>query len=203
MHEIHNKQAIQHYIQKYKITQYFLNLPEFELFHFKKEELINTRLNPNDYILFLVKGTILLSNIREDGSMYQISHIHPFTCLGDMEFPQKSQKQFLIQAQTDCEFLTISLSKYRHLLQKDYRFLFYLLGSIAAKMNQTSSVIAEHRSLEERLIHHIQTHNNTLQNIEKTANELCCSRRQLQRLLKKLCDNQTLIKLKKGTYQLR
>ena len=59
-------------------------------------------------------------------------------------------------------------------------------------------------SLEEKLLYYLQytCPHNTLTNVEQTAAHIHCSRRQLQRLLKKLTDGGTLIKIKKGCYRL-
>ncbi len=201
MLEIQDEQLIQTYIHQYNLEDHFLQIPSMKLFQFEKQEVLNTKLNPNQFFLIFVKGKLHLTNVRKDGSSYQILNITALTCLGDIELLQPVHKQYIITSDTQSHLLVIDLPQYRETLLKDYKFLQYVLHNVIQKLNMSSSIYADNDSLADRLLQHAQNNDGTITEIEKTANQLCCSRRHLQRIIQNLCQEGKLQKIQKGKYK--
>lgn len=89
-------------------------------------------------------------------------------------------------------------------LEKDCEFLMYLLrnASQIKVLSTRNQVVLPH--LEERLLYHLayECPHQTITGMESSAAKLHCSRRQLQRVVKKLEAQGILVKLKKGCYRL-
>lgn len=61
-----------------------------------------------------------------------------------------------------------------------------------------------YQSIEERFLYYLKYYcYGSLKSIEEATNYLHCSRRQLQRILKKLCDEGKMIKEGKGKYKIK
>ena len=124
--------------------------------------------------------------------------------LGDMEFVDDLNPMFFAEAKTKVKTLALSLKEYKENLNQDFQFLHTLLNSIAAKLKQSSTNQFVYQSVEERFLHYIHYYcKGSLKSIEEAINYLHCSRRQLQRILKKLCDEEKIIKEGKGRYKIK
>ena len=86
MKRIFDPALLDFYLQKYEIPSLF-NTPDlaFSLYQFEKGERLDI-LNPEEYLSFLVNGSIEISANRADGTSYPIGYLDSFTCIGDMEF---------------------------------------------------------------------------------------------------------------------
>lgn len=203
MKMINDSQRLKAYLAKYDILSHFSdsNLP-FSLYQFEKGETINNRLDPRHYITFVVSGTLKISNIREDGSVSDITAGSGFTCLGDVEFATGSKSPYLIEVMRRTTCIVLPLDSTRDKLEKDPIFLTYLLRSVSEKLNRVTAMAVEPKDLRERILHYIRTEcpDNRLAGVEKTAGVLHCSKRQLLRHLKALCDEGILIRTGKGEY---
>ena len=89
-------------------------------------------------------------------------------------------------------------------LLNDNRFLRYLLNSVTEKLMLYSSSQSNFSTLEESFLSYLSERcpDQTFSGVEKMAMQLHCSRRQLQRVLKKLLEEGRLVKLSKGSYRL-
>ena len=86
MKRIFDPTLLDFYLQKHEIPSLF-DTPDlaFSLYQFEKGERLDT-LNPEEYLSFLVDGSIEISANRADGTSYPIGYLDGFTCIGDMEF---------------------------------------------------------------------------------------------------------------------
>ena len=86
MKRIFDPVLLDFYLQKHEIPSLF-DTPDlaFSLYQFEKGERLDT-LNPEEYLSFLVDGSIEISANRADGTSYPIGYLDGFTCIGDMEF---------------------------------------------------------------------------------------------------------------------
>lgn len=127
------------YLQKYEILSLFdtPNL-KFSLYQFEKGERLDT-LNPEEYLSFLVSGSIKISANRADGTSYPIGYLEGFTCIGDMEFCGKRDDTHQIEARTTALCIVLPLGTAKELLLNDNRFLRYLLTSVTEKLMLYSS----------------------------------------------------------------
>jgi len=198
--------TLEYYLNTSHIKDYFTDtsLLPFRLVTFEKGTFINNEADPMDHIVFILNGTLRIYNLREDDSIYQISFGSGFMILGDLEFALPEAEQYLIEVTKKATAIVLPLKTCRKQLENDPVFLMHLLQSVALKTTRISASLANPKGLEERLLWHIQYECNdeTLNGVEKACAHLQCSRRQLQRILKKLVSENTLIKTGKGRYRL-
>lgn len=206
MKRINDTNKLETYLEKHHIRDCFdtKNLPFF-LVKYERGEMLVQPLQPLDSLLFVVSGTFSLYSVRQNGSVFYMSSDDKFVLLGDMEFVNDQFTVFYAEAKTDVFVVCLSVSRNRAALNQDLRFLHYLLDSLAWKMHQAAVNETSFPNLEERLLHYLafNCQNQTLTHIEHTAENLHCSRRQLQRILKKLVDEGRLSRDGKGIYRLK
>lgn len=200
MKKIQNTKRIQGYIKKYKHYTFLQEYP-LHLYTLEPNEILNHKLNPKQFLLFLVDGEVKLSNYRSDGTIHQITKVSSFTCFGDMEFACPSIHQNQIETMTDCEFLAIDLEEQRQNIIKDTQFLMFLLQSITEKTIIISDAQTHTTNIESKVLYYLENESSRIQGIEQLAQHINCSRRQLQRVLKQLCASGHIRKVQKGTYE--
>ena len=144
-------------------------------------------------------GSIEISANRADGTSYPIGYLDGFTCIGDMEFCGKRDDTHQIEARTTALCIVLPLASTKELLLNDNRFLRYLLNSVTEKLMLYSSSQSNFSTLEESFLSYLSERcpDQTFSGVEKMAMQLHCSRRQLQRVLKKLLEEGQLVKLSK------
>ena len=130
MKRIFDPALLDFYLQKYEIPSLF-NTPDlaFSLYQFEKGERLDI-LNPEEYLSFLVNGSIEISANRADGTSYPIGYLDSFTCIGDMEFCGKRDDTHQIEARTTALCIVLPLGTAKEFLLDDNRFLRYLLTSV-------------------------------------------------------------------------
>lgn len=130
MKRIFDPALLDFYLQKHEIPSLF-DTPDlaFSLYQFEKGERLDT-LNPEEYLSFLVDGSIEISANRADGTSYPIGYLDGFTCIGDMEFCGKRDDTHQIEARTTALCIVLPLASTKELLLNDNRFLRYLLNSV-------------------------------------------------------------------------
>ena len=121
-----------------------------------------------------------------------------------MEFCGKRDDTHQIEARTTALCIVLPLASTKELLLNDNRFLRYLLNSVTEKLMLYSSSQSNVSTLEESFLSYLSERcpDQTFSGVEKMAMQLHCSRRQLQRVLKKLLEEGQLVKLSKGSYRL-
>lgn len=176
----------------------------FYIARYKCGEFLFTPDSGTDDLYFVVKGKIKIYGINENGYLTSVSlESHP-VIFGDVEYVTKNQWRYFAEAHTDVVSLVLPVRRHRNKLEKDPLFLHTLLQSMAKKLYVFSAMESANNSVEERLIIYIETfcENRELKGVDEATIRLRCSRRQLQRVLQKLCAEGRLVKLKKGTYRL-
>ena len=123
MKRIFDPALLNFYLQKHEIPSLF-DTPDlaFSLYQFEKGERLDT-LNPEEYLSFLVDGSIEISANRADGTSYPIGYLDGFTCIGDMEFCGKRDDTHQIEARTTALCIVLPLASTKELLLNDNRFL--------------------------------------------------------------------------------
>ena len=124
MKRIFDPALLDFYLQKHEIPSLF-DTPDlaFSLYQFEKGERLDT-LNPEEYLSFLVDGSIEISANRADGTSYPIGYLDGFTCIGDMEFCGKRDDTHQIEARTTalCIVLPLASTKDDALFQLPVEF---------------------------------------------------------------------------------
>ena len=91
------------------------------------------------------------------------------------------------------------------ILENDNRFLRFLIDTMAQRMTASMHIRSDMTTAEKALIGYLRWRcpNHAITNVSEAAFHMNYSRRQLQRVLKNLTDNGTLVRTGKGRYALR
>ena len=178
--------------------------PVLQLFVFEKGELLTHPFKPLDRFLLIIEGNITIYDLSHDGSVRYISCVGCGHLLGDMEFSGAKSQTFYTEAADRVLCLSIPYRENRSALENDPAFLRFVLQQLAGKLSLSSAMYATAQTLEEKVLFYlikIQP-SHEICSVNKAMQMLHCSRRQLQRVLKNLCDEGTLVKTKRGNYRL-
>ena len=155
-------------------------------------------------LLFLVRGRVSIYGLREDGSSFSVYLAGRSVLLGDVEFIRKEPLPFYTEALEDVLCVSLSTSLHRDRLEKDVRFLNFLLRSVADKFHMFFQMGNPAQPVEEKLVAFLRDlqPDHILHGMGPAIMQLRCSRSQLQRVVRKLCAEGVLEKLGKGEYRL-
>ena len=205
MIEIQDKRRIEEYLKRERIRERFDTKElEFQAFQYEKGEYItspNTRLNA---LMFVVEGTVRIYGIRENGSISPVNHHRGSCLLGDVEFSTPGESTFYVEAKTPVVCVALPMERYRAQLDCDVRFLHMLLNAYAEKLKLFAMLDTAAPRLEERVLVYLENicPNGELDSVDAAVLQLHCSRRQMQRVLKKLCAEEKIARIGKGRYRL-
>ena len=205
MQRIRDKKQVEYWLQKGKIRGNFdtENLP-FSVCRFEKGEYLTTQGGQLTELLFLIEGEVQIYGIREDGSVTPVNRHEAPVLLGDAEFVMGGASSLFTEAKSPVICAALPIEPYREKLNRDVKFLHLLLRSYAEKFHMMATLEASAKTIEERVLIYMRhvCPNGEINGIENALLQLRCSRRQLQRVLKKLCDAGTAEKIGKGKYRL-
>ena len=204
MQEILDKKLKNKYLKQYQIEKLF-DTPdlEFRLYRYEVGEWMNAERLTTKYLKFIVDGKWDIYSVDKNGRTFLIKHADRFALMGDVEFFEGVETGNIQEVKETVYSLELSLDKYRKILLNDNAFLRYLCRTMSQKMYSVMGK-ALHETLEEQLIHYIwfECEDERMTSIEETAFRLNRSRRQLQRVLKKLVAEGILVKEARGKYRL-
>ncbi len=178
--------------------------PVLCLLQFEKGELLNHPLKPLQQFLLVAEGSVAIYDISENGNIRYISHSGKGTLLGDLEFCDVENHHFYTEATETLLCIAIPFVENRTVLENDPIFLRFALCQLAQKLSM-SAMDTTLPTLEEKVLLYLKKvqPDHTIHSVHEAVLSLHCSRRQLQRVLKKLCDTGLLCKVGRGCYQLR
>ena len=197
------KYDLQKILTNYHFDTIFTSLDyPFSIVEIEKGKSISKYVTTHSMI-FLLNGTYRIYSIHEDGNEVQIiKGQSTFSVLGDLEFVGYTSKERIVEAENTCTCLLLDYSTCKQELQQDPRFLLYLLNSVSHKIDAEQKDNLGALSLKEKILVYFNKFKE-MKEIEKTASQLHCSRRQLQRYLTQLQNEDKIIKVKKGIYKLK
>lgn len=205
MKRIYDPPQIAALLEKNGVQSYF-DTPGlvFQVFCYEKGEYITSPGHLLDWLLFIAQGTVRIYGIHENGTLLPVDQLKNPSLIGDLEYAEDGYSFFYAEAATQVTCLALSVSTYRAQLDQDVRFLHTLLNSYAYKLKIFSAINITSISIEERVLLYMKTAcpQHELNGIESAALQLRCSRRQLQRVLCKLCNEKQIQKISKGHYRL-
>lgn len=205
MEIVHDKELLQKAILDLDMQSIF-NVDRLKpiLCSYKKGELLTGPHIRQQYLLFLVSGIVQIYGIGIDGRKIPVNLVKKGSLIGDVEFCNARNSKLFSEAVKDILCVGISVPEYRDVLENDIRFLKFLLSTISSKVYLTSVSDSPEISVEEKLLHYMKEEcpGHVMKGIEHATLRLRCSRRQLQRVLKDLCEQGIIEKLGKGSYRL-
>ena len=206
LRRIRDKKQVEYWLQKGHIRENFdtENLP-FSVCRFEKGEYLTRQGGRLAELLFLIEGEVQIYGIREDGSVTPVNRHEAPVLLGDAEFVMGGASSLFTEARTTVICAALPMEPYRAELDRDVKFLHLLLRSYAGKFHTMATLEASAKTIEERVLLYMRhvCPNGEIGGIETALLLLRCSRRQLQRVLKKLCEENTVEKVGKGKYRLK
>lgn len=206
MRRITNPKQIEAWLAKGSVRDWFDTRDlSFQAFAYEKGEYLTSPQKRLDWLLFLVEGSVRIYGIHESGTLLPVDRLRPFALLGDLEFVEEGRSTFYAEASTPAVCLALPVSVYREQLNRDVRFLHTLLKAYTNKIKSIAAMEITASTIEERVLLYMETvcRDRELRGIENAVLQLRCSRRQLQRVLKKLCEEGKAEKTGKGRYRLR
>ena len=206
MEHVYQSALVEKYAEQYGISRAFsCEGLEFYIVRYNAGEIIASPRENKKALQFILSNEFFFYRLKDDGGIYGVEFPrseYPVIVLGDVEFVHPGTPKFFAEAKQNTVSLCLPISSNREKLLDNKDFLLYLLESLADKVSFASR--DQKSSLEERLLYHMRhiEPDQTICFIEKTAAELCCSSRQLLRILKKLIAEGKVMKIKRGCYRL-
>lgn len=205
MRYIHDEKLLERLLVQEGVRDHFETRGlSFRLVEYEKGELICAPGKPLEDILFTVRGTVQVYSLREDGGRTPVSRGVGRTTLGAIEFVRPGLPVFYTEAVEDLLCVSLPIERNRQVLLRDCVFLRYLLECINSMVVTYTLIGRGEQSVEERLLTFLRDiqPDHTLHGVNQGLMQVHCSRRQLQRVIKRLCDRGELRKVKKGVYVL-
>lgn len=183
--------------------QFDCSLMSFSICRFSRGELLSSPLREQTDILFLYSGKVQFYAIRPDGQQIPVNLGRPGAVIGDVEFAGNGTTALYSEALTQTVCLALNLEKNSHILNQNISFLKYLLRILCSKVYLMNSQDQVAISVADKLLLHLQTRcrKAPLCNISELAKSFGCSRRQLERVIRKLCVDGQLRQVRKGCYE--
>lgn len=205
MKKIHDPQAVASWLKTTRYGPMLAGLGvELFLAEYEKGELVTAPFQEETWFQMVVRGSLNIYFIRDDGERYSLSQGGREYLLGDMELFLPRTGNTYTEAAQQVVCLAISLDQNREKLLESAPFLRILCRSMAEKMAAITALDAAPCSLEDRVLTYMRykCRDGVLKGLEREAFRLHCSARQLQRILNGLCARGLAQKLGKGTYRL-
>lgn len=203
---INDKVLLEKYVKKYSIRDYFDTKDlDFKLIEFKKGSFLTRPLEKMNYMFFVVGGSIKVQNLEESGIVHIIAKSAKFEFLGDFEFATGKNPQFYTEAMSDVVCVGLEFSKFNDILHEDVRFLNFIVKKLGNGFRNNAGLEYSYKGIDKKLLYFLKymEPNHEIDGVERTVSALKCSRRQLQRVIARLCDENVLIKTGKGKYRLK
>lgn len=205
MKTIRDKKLLAYWLEKSGTADCF-STPglSFSLRRYEKGESVTVPGKRLEELLFVVEGTVRIYGIRSNGSISPVNQQSAPLLLGDLEFSKGGEPPFFTDAVTPLTCLALPVRQYEKQLRQDVPFLQMLLRSYGEKLRLFAFVDVPAETIEERVLLYLRhvCPSHELRGIEAAVLQLRCSRRQLQRVLAKLCASGEVEKLGKGRYRL-
>ena len=206
MKVIDDKRLLQRMLERKGIPGHFETKGlDFQLLFYEKGELIASPINPLHMLLFVVKGSITVYGLRENGTRFSISQGVGDALLGALEFVRDDLPAFYTEAVEDVLCAALPIERNRGALEQDRIFMRYLLYDFSEKILAYTLIGHADQSTEEKVLVFLRDiqPDHTLHGIGKSAMQFHCSQRHLLRIVQRLCAQERLEKVGKGKYRLK
>ena len=203
MQVVQNSALLNRYMAANSIAEQFSRKDlHFLLLRYRAGESIASPNTPLRYFMFLVSGSMSVYALRQDGSTYPIENMKK-GFLGDREFCG-IPVGITAEAKTESLFVALHLDECREKLWDDNKFLRMILMNFSDKLSGYVDLEATQQNFEDRLLFYLENEcpNHEMDNVGDAIYRIRCSRRQMQRILKKLVDEGTILHTGKGKYRL-
>ncbi len=179
--------------------------PVLKLIEFKKGEILNDPLQPLSCFYIIVRGSVSIYHLTEDGSIRYISKAASGTLLGDMEFSGAGNLSLYIEAAETVLCLAVSFRENQSVLENDPVFLRFVLNQLAGKLSLSAVMTASAQTLEEKLLFFLRKSPAGSCHLfgESRSSTPALQPPPAPAGLKKLCDEGLVVKTGRGCYRLK
>jgi len=209
MQESEKKRMISAFLQKYELDEIFkpVGTEQFDLLHVPKGRIICSKGDEISNLYVLVEGKVKIYTTTLDDKRLILRFQEALGLIGDIEFIQGTPVLHTIEASTECCFITIPYVVLRKTAINDPQFLTFLLDIVtkrfraktdAATLNllypvevRVASYLLSTKADDERLLYHEEAKDSSMTDI---ADMIGTSYRHLNRVLKKLCNEEVIEK---------
>ena len=204
MHTVNDPRRLQQLLRELTLDQLALGLTPFRLVRFEKGELLVSPDRPMDQLLIVVSGKVHIYGLREDGSSFSVFLEDHRAILGDLEYVRRVDLPFYTEAMGEVLCVALAVGRYRAALDQDPTFLRFLLDSLGEKVQTVFLLGNSSQPVEEKLLAFLRDFqpDHRITSIHAATMKLQCSRSQLQRAVRSLCDRGLLVRTGKGQYRL-
>lgn len=180
-----------------------LDIPLF-LAAYEAGEFISAPWKQQALFQIVCQGEISIYYVRDDGSRYSLAQGREAYCLGETALFEEDDTTVFARAVTDVECLAFLIADNEEKLLANNHFLRLVCQNVVGKLSTAMMWDAVSSSLSERVWNYMQfkCENGILKGLEKTAFQLHCSERQLQRIMNGFESNGAVKKIGKGAYQI-
>ena len=205
MKRIYDKKAIKEAIENslYREVLENLNVPMF-ICEYEDGEMVVAPYQENSLFQITISGSMSIYFIRNDGTSYHLAYSDVDSFMGDNELFDTANHGVYGEASGTLRCLAFSVKDSKKALLENVVFLRVLAKTLSERFKSIALQDAAPSSLTERVIAYMTyiSENKAIKGVEKTAYQLHCSPRQLQRILNSLETTGTIKKIGKGSYAL-
>ena len=202
MQEIKNNERLER-LYKNVESSFQMRPARLHLIQFEKGEFLTHLFRPLEQFLIVAEGSVSIYDLSDDGSIHYVAKVGAGALLGDVEFCGTKSNPFYAEAAEQVVCLAIPFAENRSALESDPLFLRFALQQMAQKLSLSSMDIAR-QTLEEKVLLYLEKvqPDHSIHSVNEAVIALHCSRRQLQRVLKTLCESGQLERTGKGQYRI-
>ncbi|MBO6240571.1 MAG: hypothetical protein J6O61_07035 [Butyrivibrio sp.] len=195
------KEAIEHSL--YREVLESLDVPMF-ICEYEDGEMVVAPYRENSLFQITISGSMSIYFIRNDGSSYHLAYSDIDSFMGDNELFDTANHGVYGEASGTLRCLAFSVKDSKEALLENLVFLRVLAKTLADRFKSIALQDAAPSSLTERVISYMTyiSEDKALKGVEKTAYQLHCSPRQLQRILNSLEKSGAIKKIGKGSYEM-
>ena len=205
MKRIYDKKAIKEAIENslYREVLESLDVPMF-ICEYEDGEMVVAPYKENSLFQITISVSMSIYFIRKDGSSYHLAYSDIDSFMGDNELFDTANHGVYGEASGTMRCLAFSVKDSKKALLENLVFLRVLAKTLADRFKSIALLDAAPSSLTERVISYMTyiSEDKALKGVEKTAYQLHCSPRQLQRILNSLEKSGTIKKTGKGSYKM-
>ena len=205
MKRIYDQKTIDSAIENslYKEVLKHLNVSMF-ICEYEDGELVVAPFKENNLFQITISGSLSIYFIRNDGSSYHLAYSEIDSFLGDNELFDTVNHGVYGEASGTLKCLAFPVKDSKEVLLENAIFLRMLAKTLSERVKFIALQDAAPSSLSERVISYMSyiSESKSINGVEKTAYQLHCSSRQLQRILNDLEKSGTIKKIGKGSYEL-
>ena len=205
MKRIYDKEVIDEAIKQsiYREVLETLDAPVF-ICEYEDGEMVVAPYIENDLFYITISGSMSIYFIRNDGSSYHLAYSAIDSFMGDNELFDTVNHGVFGEASGTLRCLAFPVKESKEALLGNVVFLRVLSKALAERFKFIALQDAAPNSPTERVISYMTyiSENKTIKGVEKTAYQLHCSPRQLQRILNGLEKSGVVKKIGKGSYKL-